>query len=624
MQWVLFFSLLVALFYFQAGLYLLWKNPEARFNRWFFGLTVYFGFWSLSLSATYMSVFENQTAVWELIVLCGLSLLPFMLVSFFSLLIPIPDKNQQLWKRGFLIIGFLLLFVFLLEFIYLLRTGREDQYLLFELAAYLLYLMLIIAGGKLFIMLSRWQRSLQRTGERKQYQFAFYTLLLAIICMLWFDYLFPVIAESAHLKQPHVYFFPLSLGLAIGYLKYHLYAPLPSESARRLLEELEQFVFFCDAEIRVVYTNSFSSKILGRESSEIKGSNLADFFDNRDTLEALVRRGRHTGHSGPFEMHIQASGSEALPVKVYCAELSDRYGDSHGIVVYGEDMRSALALEEEVRHRVRMEEIIRNESKILEEETEKRTRELARSVCEAQYRMKERMQAEEIIKNEIAEMEVMLDEIHHRVKKNLKIFLSLIGASFEMIKIPYECNSLAALHERIRALLLVHEYVVSEVNYSNVNFRGFLSEQANRFDHLMGLKKGGVSFFAITADDITLPADQALPLGLAINELFSYLCNCHYTDHQRDSGGNLKSKIELSICWDNNDHCYLLISYPETSCSAISNERVNSCQGLQLAKMLVEEQLNGMFILERKDGFQLRISFPAFAPRQEVYHYHIH
>ena len=624
MQWVLFFSLLVALFYFQAGLYLLWKNPEAKFNRWFFGLTVYFGLWSLILSLTYLPVFEDQAACWEIIVSGGLALLPYMLVNFFALLITIPDKNQRIWSRGLLFSGIILLFVFLMEFIFLLRAGGGGGHLMFELASYALYLMLVMAGGRLFVMLSRWQRGLQRTGERKQYQLAFYTLLLAIICTLWFDYLLPAIADSARLKMPHVYFFPLCLGLAIGYLKYHLYSPLPSESARRLMEELQQFVFFCNAEVRIVYTNSFSMQMLGREISEVRGNCLADFFDNRGALQTLVHRGRHTGHSGPSEMHIQSSGEELIPVKVYCAELSDRFGDSHGIVVYGEDMRSALALEEEVRHRIRMEEIIRNESKILEAETENRTRELARSVCEAKHRMKERMHAEEVIKSEIAEMEVMLEEIHHRVKKNLKIFLSLIGTSFEPKRIPYECNGLAALHERIRALLMVHEYASPEINYSNVNFQGFLHDMADRFEHLMGLEESGESCFAVWAEEITLPADQALPLGLAINELFSYLCNCNYTLNKREAGHGLKSAIDMSMWRDENDHCSLLIFYPEFPREAVCQETVTECQEIQLAKMLVEEQLGGEFYLEKEYGFRLRISFPFFLPKREVYHYHIH
>ena len=626
MQWVLFFSLLVALFYFQAGLYLLWKNPEAKFNRWFFGLTVYFGFWSLTLSFTYLPVFEPHVACWELIVLIGLSLLPYMLVRFFALLTTLPDKNHRLWNRGLLLPGLVFLLVFVVEFLLLLLAGDDgDRHLVFELATYLLYLMMIIAGSRLFGMLGRWQRGLQRTGERKQYQLAFYTLLLAIFFMLWFDYLLPAFAESAHLKLPHMYFFPLFFGLTFGYLKYHLYSPLPSESARRLMEELQQLVFFCDEEGRIVYANTFSIELMRREHGEVRGSSLVDFFENEVALEKLIRRGRHTGHSGPLEMHMRTSGGDVIPVNLYCAELSDKFDDSHGIVIYGEDMRSALALEEEVRQRILMEETIRNESKALEAETENRTREVARSVREAQQRMTERVQAEEAIKIEIAEMEVMLEEIHHRVKKNLRIFLSLIGTSVEPEKIPHEFNSLADLHQRIHALLMVHEHASPEINYSNVNFKGFLSGLADRFDHLFGIDAKGDSCFSIRAEEILLPADQALPLGLVINELFSYICNCnHATNKKRGKGHGHNSEIELNLWKDKKNQCCLLISFPEFSWPEIHPETVHGCQEIQLARMLVEEQLSGEFHLEKEAGFRLRISFPFHIPRREVYHYHIH
>ncbi len=624
MQWVLFFSLLAALFYFQTGLYLLWKNPEAKFNRWFSGLTVYFGFWSLTLSLTYLSVFENHAASWELIVLGGLSLLPYMLVRFFALLTVLPDKNRRLWNRGLLVSGIALLFAFFMELILLLRFGGGERYFVFEFATYALYLMMIIAGGRLFGMLARWQRGLQRTGERKQYHLSFYTLMLAILLLIWFDYMFPAIDGVAHKKLPHMYFFPLFIGLTFGYLKYHLYSPLPSESARRLMEELQQLVFFCDEKGRIVYTNTFSLHILDQEYNEVRGGSLVDFFDNGAALEALIRRGRLTGHSGPNKMHIQTSGQEAIPFNVYCAELSDRFGDSHGIVIYGEDMRSALALEDEVRHRILMEETIRNESMVLEAETENRTREVARSVNEAQHRMNERMHAEEAIKNEIAEMEVMLEEIHHRVKKNLKIFLSLIGTSFAPEKIPHECNSLADLHQRIHALLMVHEHASPEINYSNVNFNGFLFDLADRFDHLMSLNGKGDSCFSIQAEKILLPADQALPMGLVMNEVFSYICNCNHAENKSETGYGLKSKIDLSLWKDEKNLCCLLISVAGLSWPEVQQETAQGCQEIQLAKLLVEEQLGGEFYLKNEAGFRLRISFPCHVARPKVYHYHIH
>lgn len=624
MQWVLFFSLLVTLFYFQTGLYLLWKNPEAKFNRWFSGLTMYFGFWSLTLSFTYLSRLENHAAIWELIVLAGLSLLPYMLVRFFALLTSLPDKNHRFWNQGLLLSGFAFLFMFVLELILLLRTGEEERRLFFELASYALYLMMTIAGGRLFTMLSRWQRGLHRTGERKQYQLAFYTLLLAIFFILWFDYFLPAITGSVHLKLPHVFFFPLCIGLTFGYLKYHLYSPLPSESARRLMEELQQLVFFCDEEGRIVYANMFSVHILGRSYNQVKGCKLVDFFDNGDALETLIRRGRRTGHSGPSVMHIRPSDQEAIPVSVYCTELSDRFGDSHGIVIYGEDMRSAMALEEEVRQRILMEETIRNESRVLEAETEERTREVAQSVREAQYRMNERMHIEQTIKNEIAEMEVMLEEIHHRVKKNLKIFLSLIGNSFKSEKIPHECNNLAALHQRIRALLMVHECVSTEINYGSVTLKGFLSDLTDRFDYLMGVNSKRDSCFSIRAEEVMLPVEQALPLGLAINEIFSYLCNCNYSANKCETGYGLKSKIDIRLWEDKENHCCLLIFFPGFSWPVEQPETSHGCQEIQLAEMLVEEQLNGEFYLEKEAGFRLRISLPSPELRRDASHYHIH
>ncbi len=130
----------------------------------------------------------------------------------------------------------------------------------------------------------------------------------------------------------------------------------------------------------------------------------------------------------------------------------------------------------------------------------------------------ERTRAQEALSASLREKEVLLKEIHHRVKNNLQIISSLLSLQTA----NHDSDPTAALREsqdRIRSMALIHEKLYRSVDVARVDFR----------DYAEGLTAGlqrsyfpgpGVRVF-VDVDDILLDIDLAIPCGLIVNELVS-------------------------------------------------------------------------------------------------------
>ena len=130
-----------------------------------------------------------------------------------------------------------------------------------------------------------------------------------------------------------------------------------------------------------------------------------------------------------------------------------------------------------------------------------------------------RLRAERDMLASLKEKEVLLKEIHHRVKNNMQIVSSLLSLQARDVTDPALLELLAESRARILSMALVHEDLYQSGNLARVDFRRYLERLAERTRTSMA----GVSGVAIALelDEISLPIDQAIPLGLICNELLT-------------------------------------------------------------------------------------------------------
>lgn len=200
----------------------------------------------------------------------------------------------------------------------------------------------------------------------------------------------------------------------------------------------------------------------------------------------------------------------------------------------------------------------------------------------------------------LAEKEVLLREIHHRVKNNLQIISSILNLQSSTIKDKRSLEIFEESKNRIKSMALIHEKLYQNQALSRLNLKDYIHELVDNLIKSYKTKQFLIDS-EIDVDSIYLSTDLAIPLGLIINELVSNSLKYAFPDGR-------KGKISLKVKPCNDGKIKLLVTddgigLPEN----FDIEQITSL-GLQLVRSLVN-QLNGEIILNGKDGTQFEIIF---------------
>jgi PAS domain S-box-containing protein len=210
----------------------------------------------------------------------------------------------------------------------------------------------------------------------------------------------------------------------------------------------------------------------------------------------------------------------------------------------------------------------------------------------------DRVKAEEQIRASLREKEVMLKEIHHRVKNNMQVISSLLSLESQRTSDPHVNELFGESMNRIRTMALVHERLYKSGTLAAVEFKGFLADVAADLQRFYSVP--GVTCI-VESEDISLGIDAAIPCGMIVNELISNAFKHAFVGrdsgeiyirlHRRDDG-----KFELSV----EDGGVGLTEEADLS-------KMTSV-GMTLVKALVL-QISGTLELERNGGTRFRIVF---------------
>lgn len=206
------------------------------------------------------------------------------------------------------------------------------------------------------------------------------------------------------------------------------------------------------------------------------------------------------------------------------------------------------------------------------------------------------------------EKEVLLKEIHHRVKNNLQVISSLLNLQSEKIKQPDLLETFMESQNRIRAMALVHEKIYQSKNLSQIDFteyvHSFISQMSSSYSldptkikmHLDPNIKS--HFFKI---------DTAIPCSLILNELIS---NSYKYAFPKNRKGNIYLHFGIEKESKNAYQYVLQIADDGVGISPDIDIKNTSSLGLQLVDLLTS-QIEGKLELDRKNGTKFTIRFPV-------------
>lgn len=613
MTGILIISAIAFLLYTQSGIFILLKNTGSRLNRVFFYISIYFGLWSVVLALLSTSSLDIKEGLWDIVVKGGWTLVPAFLFRFISMLVrkETDQQNHLYVYYAYLFTGITLFLAYITETLsWSLEMGLQDEerLMVFKLADGILYSMLVVSVIHIFTMILSWQKSLKWRREKHQFVLVAYPLLIATILVILMDYLFPAFEVFSHLRLPHVLFAPGYLGIAYGMIRYRFFSPEPARSAEDVLNELKQILFFCDANGLIQYTNKYSRQLVGFDATNWQAYDVYALFDDADEIRERIAESLEQGLEESFHLDLRPLNTdESIPVSISCAVLRDAYHDTCGIMFYGEDLREAISLEEEIFQRKKMEKHLRLLGQELEQTVHHRTRDLANSIREIQVMMTERIQAEESMRNEMEDMEVMLEEIYHRVKKNLRLIQSVTEATGYSQGENKRNPLISELKQRVQAILLIHEHTNLTMPGGAVDFPKFLEALANYFpwNQAPGKDEQVVEVIQSGAEKY-MGIDHAVSLGLVVNELFNVLNPIL----EKSWNKSKHQPMRLGFGIDPDHHCHLTIVCPGAEATPELMDVHDTSANRQLIDMLVSDQLNGQMTMDFVNGLSIRISIP--------------
>jgi predicted ATPase/two-component sensor histidine kinase len=218
-----------------------------------------------------------------------------------------------------------------------------------------------------------------------------------------------------------------------------------------------------------------------------------------------------------------------------------------------------------------------------------------------QQEVSDRRHAEEQLRQSLSEREVLLKEIHHRVKNNLQIISGLLQLQSQSVTDAVMTNILRESQHRIESMSLIHKKLYASSDFGEIDLSDYIPSLASNLLASYQITPGHIALHMEIAT-VLLNIDQAIPCGLIVNELISNAIKYAFPDDRR---GEIQiylpppshSQIEL-IIRDNG------IGLPETV-----NWEYAQSMGLSLVHDLVVEQLEGQLTVERQDGTTFRIQF---------------
>jgi PAS domain S-box-containing protein len=214
-----------------------------------------------------------------------------------------------------------------------------------------------------------------------------------------------------------------------------------------------------------------------------------------------------------------------------------------------------------------------------------------------------RKQAEERIKASLKEKEVLLKEIHHRVKNNLQIISSLLNLQSGYIQDERAGEMFKESRNRVKSMALIHEKLYQSKDLARIDFADYIRHLTAHLLRSYSVHSPSVNL-KVNVDEILLDIDTAIPCGLIINELVS-----NALKHAFPAGAS--GEIRIDFHKDRNGKLVLVVGDNGAGLPPEFDFRHTESLGLQLVGTLTD-QLEGTLDLDRSQGTTFTISLSPY------------
>jgi PAS domain S-box-containing protein len=349
-----------------------------------------------------------------------------------------------------------------------------------------------------------------------------------------------------------------------------------------------------DPQGTIVEANRAAAALLNIAQERLIRKPLAVFIalDDRGAFRSQIAWLQNGGRVREWEVRVKPRNRPPFPAALSCTASRQ----AHGIVVW---LRWLLR---DISERKQAEDVIRRANETLERQVKERTLALQTLNEQLHRDIAQRATVEEQLRASLREKEVLLREVHHRVKNNMQVISSLLNLQSGQID---ECHIRELFQEsqhRIQTMALIHDTLYASGDLANINLLTFTSTVTSYLTNSYAIADDHITLH-IQADEVLVPPDTAVPYGLILNELVSNALRHAFPDGRY-------GQINVLLRHDSPSQASLTVQDNGCGFPLDIDFRATDSLGLQLVNALTE-QLGGTIALERHDGTTFTLTFHA-------------
>ena len=213
----------------------------------------------------------------------------------------------------------------------------------------------------------------------------------------------------------------------------------------------------------------------------------------------------------------------------------------------------------------------------------------------------ERLVIENQLKKSIYEKEILMKEIHHRVKNNFMTISSLLYLQSEMSREPKVTEILTDCQNRVRSMALIHEKLYQTETFTEIDANSYIQRLVSFVQSSYISNSVEINIKLHVEEEIQLVPGKAISVGLIINELLSNIYKYAYPSAN-------KGEVEIVLLKEKDEYC-LTVKDDGIGLSEDFDVLNTTSLGLKLVQIM-SEQMGGKFSIDRNNGTEFRIFFP--------------
>ncbi len=206
------------------------------------------------------------------------------------------------------------------------------------------------------------------------------------------------------------------------------------------------------------------------------------------------------------------------------------------------------------------------------------------------------------LEESLKEKNILIQEIHHRVKNNMQVISGLLQLQRRVVGDKKIDEILEAAQNRISAMALVHEKLYRSKSVTNIELDPYVRDLASDIFDSLNANPNDISFKK-KIESIHLPIDRAIPIGLILNELITNSLKYAF------SGGGTGT-ICVELCSTPGGQVELTVRDDGIGIPENIHSKTGKTLGLTLVRTLAEKQLHGKLDIKNEKGCKLQVRFP--------------